>query len=107
MHKAFRESYEIRQRNEEWARWRSGMYIFDALLCAAPMMRTPLTRTKVEPGKYPEEPWPLTDKEAREREEAREKQKVLRFLEKMNAVSERELKRQAEEKDREEVSKNG
>lgn len=91
----YRKAYEIKRHNEEWARWRSGAYFFCALLKAAPVLRA-FGKGDVKPGEYPAEPWPLTEKEAREREEAREKEKYERYLAKMNADSERELKRRAQ-----------
>jgi hypothetical protein len=101
IHKAYREAYEARQRTDEWSRWRQGLYIYDALLCVAPVMRAAFSKSKVEPGKYPEEPWPISEKEVREREVAAEKDTFERLLANMNATSERELKRRAEEAEKE------
>lgn len=95
-HRAYRETREILLKQEEWARWRQGAYYYEALLLVSPVMRAALSNARVEPGKYPDEPWPLTEKEAQEREEAREKEKYERYLAKMNADSERELKRRAQ-----------
>lgn len=69
-------------------------------------MRAALSKTKVEPGKYPDEPYPLTEKELREREERRERENYERYIAKMEADSERELKRRAEAKKLQEVSEN-
>lgn len=95
-HKAYREAYKLRIQQEEWARWRQGAYIYDVLLRVAPVLR-PFAKGKVEPGKYPEEPYPLTEKEVKEREEAREKANYEAYIARMEAASERELKRRAEE----------
>lgn len=105
--KDYREAQEIRNRREEWARWRQGAYFYDALLRVAPVMRASFGGGKAEPGKYPDEPWPLTEKEARERAEAHEKENYERYIAQMNAASERELKRRAEEAKKKEVSENG
>lgn len=105
--KYYRDAFEIRRRQEEWARWRQGAYVFDALLCAAPVMRAAFGKGKVEPGKYPDSPWPLTEKEMREQEEAREKERYERYIANMNAASERELKRRAEEAKRKEATEDG
>lgn len=77
--RAYREAHEKRMRREEWARHRQGAYIFNALLCAAPVMR-PFGKGKVEPGKYPEEPWPLTEKDAKALEERMRRQRFERML---------------------------
>jgi hypothetical protein len=107
--KAYREAEELRRQQEEWARWRQGAYFYDALLRVAPVMRASFGGGKVEPGRYPDEPWPLTEKEARERAEAREKENYERYIAQMELASARELKRraEAEEAARKEVSEHG
>lgn len=105
--KAYREAQEMRRKEEEWARWRQGAYIYDALLRVAPVMRASFGGGKVEPGRYPEEPWPLTEREARERAEAREKENYERYIAQMELASARELKRRAEETAKKEVSEHG
>lgn len=93
MHKACREARDLKRRDEEWARWRQGAYIYDALLRVAPVMRAALSKERVEPGKYPEEPWPLTEKEAAEQERRREEENFKVYLAQMEASSARELER--------------
>lgn len=102
--KAYREAFEEQQRREEWARWRQGMYIYNALLCVAPVIRA--FSENVKAGEYPDEPYPMTAKEAMEREEAREKERYERYIAKMEAASDRELKRRADEAAKE-AGKNG
>ena len=92
----YRKAYEIRRKDEEWGRWRQGAYIYDALLRVAPVMRAAFGKGKVEPGKYPEEPWPLTQKEADEREQRRELENTKRFIAQLEAESERNLKKMKE-----------
>ena len=94
--KDYREAFEMRMRREEWARWRQGAYVYNALIMVAPVMRAAFGKGRVEPGKYPDEPWPLTEKEAKEREDARRIENYKRYLSRMEAESERELKRRAE-----------
>lgn len=89
----YRKAYDIRLHNEEWARHRMGLYVYTALLCVAPVMRMSLTGDKVEPGKYPDHPYPLTEAEARKQEEEREMENFKEFLARMEAESDRELKR--------------
>lgn len=102
--KAYREAYEMRLKNEEWARWRQGAYIYDALLRVAPVLK-PFTKGKVEPGKYPEEPWPMTAKEMREQEESQRRRNFEKMLAAMNAESERNKLKELSEngRDREPV----
>ena len=93
---AYREAYRDKLRNEEWARWRQGAYFYDAMLCVAPIMRA-FGKGKVEPGKYPNRPWPLTEKEAREQEAAEKRQRFERFMAMLNKESEETIKKQREE----------
>ena len=78
--RSYREAYEMKMENEEWARWRMGAYNYHSLLCAAPIMRAAFSKTEVKPGKYPDKPWPVTEEEYQKREEEREKQNFERFI---------------------------
>lgn len=97
--RAYRESYNDRIRDEEWARWRQGAYFYDALLRVAPVMRAAFGKGKVEPGKYPQRPWPLTEKEAQEQEAEDRQKRFERFIAVLNKESEETLKKQREETD--------
>ena len=88
----YRKAKEIENRNEEWARWRQGLYIYDALIKVAPIIR-PFTKGEIKPGEYPDRPYPLTEKEAREQEQQKEREKVFAFMKKLEAESERNLKK--------------
>jgi len=99
---AFRKAHEAKLRQEEWNRWRQGAYIFHALLDAAPVMRASFSKTKAEPGQYPDEPWPLTDKEVEEREERERREKYRTMLARFELDAAREKKKQAEQKAKEE-----
>ena len=103
--RAYREAFEIKRKQEEWARWRQGAYVFSAIMCAAPVIKPFVKDAK--PGNYPDEPWPITETEARELEERREKENYERYLAKMNADSERELKRRREAAKKQGVNGNG
>ena len=103
-HKAYREAHEMRLRNEEWARWRQGAYVYDALLRVAPVMRAALSKGKVEPGKYPEEPWPLTQEEADEQQQRRERKNFEIFLAQMREESARNRRMRLEAEKRKEAA---
>lgn len=94
----YRKAWEIKKQNEEWARWRQGAYIYDALLKVAPVLR-PFTKGKVEAGKYPEEPWPMTEKEARDREEQRRQENFRRFRKMLEKESKQTTKKKQEVSD--------
>ena len=103
--RAYREAFEIKRKQEEWARWRQGAYVFNAIMCAAPIIKPFVKDAK--PGNYPDEPWPITEAEAREQEERRQKENYERYIAKMNADSERELKRRREAAKKQGVNGNG
>lgn len=94
----------MKRENRNWEMWMQGAYIYDALLRVAPILRATMSKERVEPEKYIDAPYPLTEKEAKEREIARERAETARMLAKMEAESARELKRRAEAK---EVGDNG
>ena len=96
-HKAYREAYEIRKHNEEWARHRQGAYFFHALMCVAPIIKA-FSKAR-EPGKYPEEPWPLTHEEAERREELKRNARLSRLLAVLNKESEIAKQQQGEAKE--------
>ena len=93
---SYRKAHEARHKEEEFGRWRQGMYFYDALVKVAPVMRA-FTKRHVEPGKYPEEPWPISPQEAKERERAKKIAQFKRMLATMNKESEANKKKQAEE----------
>ena len=88
-HKAYRDAYELRQKNDEWDRWRRGAYVYDAILRLSPVLRASFGKGKVEPIKYPDEPWPLTQKEADEREEAERASRFKNFMATLEKESEK------------------
>lgn len=57
--------------------WLQGLYIYDAILDVAPALRAMGAKP---PEKYPDEPYPITDKEIelRKEKQARERQEAIR-----------------------------
>lgn len=96
--RAYRKAYAMRRDERNWELWMQGMYVYTALLCVAPVMRA-FTKGHVEPGKYPDEPFPITEQQARDQEVARQKANFDKMIAEMNALSERELKRRNETKE--------
>jgi len=80
VHRAYREAWRQRKAYRNWEMWWQGGYIYEALLKVAPVMRAAFGKGKVEPGKYSEEPYPLSQKEADERAEARRRQRMEQML---------------------------
>lgn len=86
VHQAYRRAYEQRRAYRNWEMWWQGGYIYEALLKVAPVMRAALGKGTVEPGKYAEEPYPLTRKEADELQERKRRQNIKKMI----AIFERE-----------------
>lgn len=103
--RAYREAFEIRRRREEWSRWRQGAYVYHVVMCAAPVIKPFVKDAK--PGKYPDEPWPVSEEEARKQQERRDRENYEAYLARMNAQSEREMKRRREAEMKREVNGDG
>lgn len=86
-HRAYREAWKLKREQQNWALWWQGYYFYDALVKVAPVMRAALGKSRVEPGKYPEEPYPLSQKEVEERQEKRREQNLRRMLSTLEAES--------------------
>lgn len=79
--KFYRKANEIRIKRKNEELWLQGMYIYQALISAAPMLHA-FAKPGTKPAPYLDKPMPLTEKEAKEREEA---ERIARF-EKMRAI---------------------
>ena len=107
--KAYRKAWEMKVSQRNWEMWMQGGYIYDALLKVAPVMSGGGMghKGKVEPGKYPDRPYPLTEKEVRKQEEARRRAALQKMLAVFTAESEQNKAKQEQEKQDVEVSTNG
>ncbi len=93
----YRKARDIRMRQDEWARHRQGQYVFAALMAVAPVIK-PFVKD-LKPGNYPDEPWPLTEKEAEEQRARRERENTERFIRQLEAESERNKMKMIAEKE--------
>ena len=87
--RAYRKAWQMKREQKNYEMWMQGMYVYNALLCVAPVMRAPIGGGKVEPGKYPDKPYPLTEKEVQEREAEKERENFERFLAQLKADNKR------------------
>lgn len=81
--KYYREANEIQTRRRNQDLWLQGMYIYDAILCASPVLHS-FAKRGTKPNPYPTKPYLITEKERREDEEAKQKaimEKGKRFME--------------------------
>lgn len=85
--RVYQQIHEIRKKEQNHYLWLQGMYIYDALLRVAPILQA-FAKKGTKPEPYPEEPYPLSVQEIREREERKARRK---FLE-MRAVMEAKMR---------------
>lgn len=88
--KYYREAHELKRREKNQELWMQGMYIYEALCEVAPVLRA-FAKKGTKPLPYVSEPYPLSRKEIREREERIEKaryekqvSKVLSWVKQVN-----------------------
>ena len=98
VHRAYRLAWKQKKQYRNWEMWWQGYYFYEALVKVAPVMRAAFGKGKVEAGKYSEEPYPLTEKEAEERKEAQRRQKMERMLEVFKRESADNLEKRKREK---------
>ena len=80
VHRAYRLAWKQKKAYRNWEMWWQGGYIYEALLKVAPVMRAAFGSGKVEPGKYSDEPYPLTKKEAESMQERKRQEAMKRML---------------------------
>jgi hypothetical protein len=98
VHKAYRLAWEQKKAYRNWEMWWQGGYIYEALIKVAPVMRAAFGKGKVEAGKYSEEPYPLTNREAEERKAAQQRQKMERMLEVFKRESAENIRKREEQR---------
>lgn len=97
VHRAYRLAWEQKKAYRNWEMWWQGGYIYEALLKVAPVMRAAFGKGRVEPGKYSEEPYPLTKKEAEAAQEAKRRQRMEQMLAMFRREGEENARRRKEE----------
>lgn len=75
--KYYRKAENIRADKRNQEAWLQGMYFYDALLCASPILHA-FAKSGTEPHPYTKEPYPLTDKQASQKAEKKEKEQIQR-----------------------------
>lgn len=82
--KYYRRAYEIQRERRNHEMWLQGMYIYDALCDAAPLMRAFSKKgTKALP--YPAQPYAITSQSIARRRQEKEKAKYEKIKAKTNA----------------------
>lgn len=85
--KYYRQAEEIRNERRNQELWLQGMYIYDAILCVAPILHVLAKKgTKARP--YPTQPYAITAKERKREKNEKEKAvyaKGIRYMEALMA----------------------
>ena len=96
--RAYRKAHDLKRHERNNELWMQGRYIFEALRCAPLLVGFPEKGYKVPSGAgYPEQPYPLTEQEAHEREIQRENENTKRFIAQLEAESKRNLEKAKKE----------
>jgi len=79
MVRAYRRAQEYRDRRQNEWNWIMGMYVYEAICDASPILHA-FAKKGTKPQPYPAEPYAITESEIREREEreARKKEERLK-----------------------------
>lgn len=80
-HKAYRDAYELRRKNEEWARHRQGAYFMQALAVGL----QGFSKDTSHRDTYPTEPWPISQRDAEQQQQAKEREGYAKALERRRA----------------------
>lgn len=75
--KAYLKAYEMKQERDNTNMWIQGMYVYDAILRASPILH-PFAKGGTEPIPYLEQPYALSKEEQKAREEKEEREHMLK-----------------------------
>lgn len=79
--KAYRKANELQKKRKNEELWLQGLYVYQAIINAAPVLHA-FAKPGTKPIPYLDKPIPLTEQEAKQREEA---ERIARY-EKMRAI---------------------
>lgn len=106
LHKAYREAQKLKDKKRNQDLWLQGLYVYEAIIDASPILRF-TTKRDVKPLPYPDEPYPITPEERREREERIEREKYEAMQKRIFEWAEAVSKRFAEKKNEADESNQG
>ena len=96
--KPYREAHKLRQQHENSMAWMQGRYVYDAICAASPLIRMTMGKGRVEAMPYLDMPYPITKKEAEERQREEQYRHEMEMRERIRADV---LAKQAEFKNKE------
>lgn len=68
--KCYREAYELKQEIEDYKLWKQGMYIYEAILDASPILHA-FAKKGTKPRPYPDKPYGISKKETKAEKQKR------------------------------------
>lgn len=90
--RAYREAEALRAERRNQELWLQGMYIYEAVLDASPILRS-FAPAGTRPEPYPSEPYAITPAERKRRAEREEKERYERIRSRMYALAEQDGKK--------------
>lgn len=90
--KAYREAYELKQKQENYSAWLQGAYIYDALCAVSPVMRA-FAKGGTRPAPYVKKPYGMDDAEE---EYDRQRTETLNRFENIRSRINKNIKRKAD-----------
>jgi hypothetical protein len=76
--RVYREYHEIKRSIKNQELWLQGLYVYEAILDAAPMLH-PFPKQGTKPKEYPKEPYPITLREKEEKERREQMANMIRI----------------------------
>lgn len=73
--RVYRKAYEMKRDRKNYELWLQGLYIYEALIDASPLYHD-FVKGKPKPIPYSKEPYPMTEKQIREKEEREERLRI-------------------------------
>lgn len=82
---AYRKVFELKQDVKNFDMWLQGKYVYDAICAVSPILRA-FSKAK-KPVDYLESPYPLSEQQAKVKEEEKERKQYEMMLTKMKAIT--------------------
>ena len=96
--KYYRQADEMRNERKNQELWLQGMYIYEALCDVAPIM-TAMPKKGAKPHRYSEKPYSITEKQLRKEREEKERlnaEKGLRMMQRFMSHTNKQLNKEVE-----------
>ena len=103
----YRKAHTMRRQERNYEMWMQGRYIFEALHGAPLVVGFPRKGSEKDAPGYPNEPYPLSEKEAKERKERDARERYYKMRAKLMAEAKASREKKAEASAKKEASEDG